>query len=86
MLGNVQLMLIFPDNSSPVLIGGWEQKKKAEAEQNWSKRTSLKATSEDQSLSIMAMCVSVTKSPVLISILSIQSFVLTMLTVGISQY
>ena len=84
MLGNVQPMLIFPDNSSPVLIGGWEQKNKAEAEQNWSKRTSLKATAEDQSLSIMAMCVSVTKSPV--SILSIQSFVLTMLTVGISQY
>ena len=84
MLGNVQPMLLFPDNSSPVLIGGWEQKNKANAEQNWSKRTSLKATAEDQSLSIMAMCVSVTKSPV--SILSIQSFVLTMLTVGISQY
>ena len=84
MLGNVQPMLILPDNSPPVLICGWEQKNKAEAEQNWRKRTSLKATAEDQSLSIMAMCVSVTKSPV--SILSIQSFVLTMLTVGISQY
>ena len=60
MLGNVQPMLIFPDNPSPVLIGGWEQKNKAESEQNWSKRTSLKVTAEDQSLSIMAMCVSVT--------------------------